>query len=123
MCIRDSIHSWARNLADITGELRDNDQALAELIDTGGPAAAETTALIDRVAPTVPIILANLVSLSQVAVTYHDGIEQLLVLIPQGVSMAQGGMVANHGHQHDLLVAPLFFDERMQSIEVIEQSS
>ncbi|CAA0089457.1 Uncharacterised protein [Mycolicibacterium vanbaalenii] len=97
----DDIHSWARNLADITGELRDNDQALAGLIDTGGPAAAETTALIDRVAPTVPIILANLVSLSQVAVTYHDGIEQLLVLIPQGVSMAQGGMVANHGHQQD----------------------
>ena len=97
----DDIHSWAGHLADIAGELRDNDQALAEFIDNGGPAAAEATALIDRVAPTVPIILANLVTLSQVAVTYHDGIEQILVLVPQGVSMAQGGMVANHGHPQD----------------------
>lgn len=97
----DDIRSWAANLADITDQLRDNDTALATVIDTGGPAADEARALIDRLQPTVPVILANLVSIGEVAVTYRDGLEQLLVLIPQGVSMVQGAVVANHATKQD----------------------
>ncbi|CAN5492095.1 MlaD family protein [soil metagenome] len=106
----DDIRSWAAHLADITGQLRDNDTALATVIDTAGPAADQVRQLFERVNPTVPVILANLVSIGQVAVTYRDGLEQLLVLIPQGVSMVQGGVVANHGTKQDYMGSYLDFN-------------
>jgi hypothetical protein len=68
---------------------------VAGLIDNGGPAAAAATAVLDRVQPTVPILMANLVSVGKVAVTYHDNIEQLLVLVPHAVAASQAGIVAN----------------------------
>jgi phospholipid/cholesterol/gamma-HCH transport system substrate-binding protein len=46
-------------------------------------------------------VLANLVSVGQVAVTYHDNIEQLLVLFPQVVSAEQAGLVANLNTKQD----------------------
>ncbi|MDZ7886430.1 MAG: MlaD family protein [Mycobacterium sp.] len=95
------IRAWAAQLATITGQLRDEDAAVAGVLETAGHAAEEARQLIERLSPTVPVLLANLVTLGQVAVTYHDGIEQLLVLLPQGVSMAQGGIVANHNTQQD----------------------
>ncbi|TGD87892.1 MCE family protein [Mycolicibacterium sp. CH28] len=104
------IRSWAAHLADITGQLRDNDTALGTVIDTGGQAADQARQLIERVKPTLPVILANLVSIGQVAVTYRDGLEQLLVLIPQGVSMVQGGVVANHGTKQDYMGSYLDFN-------------
>ena len=53
----------------------------------GGPALDEGTALFDRVAPALPVLLANLVSLGEIAVTYRSDIEQLLVLFPQGTAV------------------------------------
>ncbi|RDH80460.1 MCE family protein [Mycolicibacterium moriokaense] len=97
----DDIHAWAANLRTITGQLRDQNDSVAGVFEHGGSAADEARQLIDRVQPTLPVILANLVSIGQVAVTYHNGIEQLLVLVPQGVSMAQGGVVANHNSKQD----------------------
>ena len=45
--------------------------------------------------PTLPILLANLVSVGQVAVTYQPAIEQLLVLLPAGIDNLQGATLAN----------------------------
>jgi len=95
------IRSWAAHLADITTQLRDRDAALSSLIDTGGPAADQARQLVDRLAPTLPVLLTNLVSVGQVAVTYRADIEQLLVLLPQGVSMVQAGVVANRNSRQD----------------------
>jgi phospholipid/cholesterol/gamma-HCH transport system substrate-binding protein len=39
----------------------------------------------------LPVLLANLSSLGQVAVTYHDSLQQLLVLLPPYVAETQGG--------------------------------
>ncbi|MET0703115.1 MAG: MCE family protein, partial [Mycobacterium sp.] len=58
-------------------------------------AADEVRQLFDRVAPTLPVFMANLVSIGQVAVDYHDSIEELLVLFPQAISGNQAGLVAN----------------------------
>ena len=91
----DSIQAWAANLKTITGELRANDGAVAGVIDTGGPAAADAQQLLDRINPTLPVILANLVTVGKVAVDYHAGLEQLLVLVPQGVANIQGATVTN----------------------------
>ena len=91
----DSIQAWANNLKVITGQLRDDDAALTGVIDNGGPAVSDAQRLIDRINPTVPVILENLVTVGQVALDYHAGVEQLLVLIPQGVANIQATTAAN----------------------------
>jgi phospholipid/cholesterol/gamma-HCH transport system substrate-binding protein len=91
----DAIHAWAAHLADITHQLQTNDTAVAGLLQKGGPAANEARQLIDRLQPTLPVLLANLVSVGQVAVAYQPAIEQLLVLLPMGVAWLQDAQVTN----------------------------
>jgi phospholipid/cholesterol/gamma-HCH transport system substrate-binding protein len=83
----DSIATWARRVNSITGQLKAQDTAFADLLNVGGPALGEGTALFDRLAPTLPVLLANLVSLGKIAVDYHNDLEQLLVLYPQGTAV------------------------------------
>ena len=54
-----------RTLATITAELQTNDNAVAGVIVKGGPAAAEVRQLFERLQPTLPILLANLVSVGR----------------------------------------------------------
>lgn len=91
----DAIAGWAAHLATVTTELQTHDQAVAGTLDNGGPALAEATKLIDRVRPTLPILLANLVSVGQVALTYQNDIEQLLVVFPMAIAADQAGILAN----------------------------
>jgi phospholipid/cholesterol/gamma-HCH transport system substrate-binding protein len=91
----DAIQAWASNLATVTSELQSHDADVAGVIDKGGPAAGEVRQLVDRLKPTLPILLNNLVSIGQVGLTYQNDIEQLLVLLPQSVSYGQAGIVAN----------------------------
>jgi phospholipid/cholesterol/gamma-HCH transport system substrate-binding protein len=92
----DSIHAWASNLATVSSELRNNDSALAGLIDNGSAAADEGRRLIERWQPTLPVILTNLVSVGKVAVAYQNDIEQLLVLLPQGIANIAAGVVPSY---------------------------
>jgi phospholipid/cholesterol/gamma-HCH transport system substrate-binding protein len=90
-----AIQAWASHTAIVTSELQTHDQAVAGIVDKAGPAAAGARQLIERLQPTLPVLLANLVSIGQVAVTYQNDIEQLLVLLPESVSAVQAGLVAN----------------------------
>jgi phospholipid/cholesterol/gamma-HCH transport system substrate-binding protein len=90
-----SIQAWAANLAEVTDQLRINDDSVAGLIEKGGPAADEARTLMERLQPTLPVLLANLVSIGDVAVAYQPALEQLLVLFPQAVANSQAGTVAN----------------------------
>lgn len=78
----DDIRAWARNLSTFTHQLRESDAELRSLIQQGPGAAHEATALFQDVRPTLPILMANMVSFGQVGVTYHPGIEQILVTFP-----------------------------------------
>lgn len=91
----DAIAGWASHLATVTTELQTHDAAVAGVIDRGGPALGEVRQLIDRVQPTLPILLANLVSVGQVALTYQNDIEQLLVVFPMAIAADQAGILAN----------------------------
>jgi phospholipid/cholesterol/gamma-HCH transport system substrate-binding protein len=91
----DSIRAWAANLANLTGQLRDQDAAVNGLLAKGPESANQVRQLFERLQPTLPIILANLVSVGAVAVTYRNDIEQLLVLLPQGTAIMGGGIVPN----------------------------
>ncbi|OJZ75904.1 mammalian cell entry protein [Mycobacterium paraffinicum] len=91
----DSIQAWAANLAVISGEVKDQDLALRGVLENAPGSAEEGRALFERLHPTLPLLMANLVGVGQVAVTYRADIEQLLVLLPQLVQTVQGAELAN----------------------------
>ena len=105
-----AIQAWAAHLDNITGQLQQQDQALAGVINKGAPAADEVRALFDRLQPTLPIVLANLVSVGEVAVTYQPSLEQLLVLLPQGAAVTSATGVANRHTRQDYKGAYLSFN-------------
>jgi phospholipid/cholesterol/gamma-HCH transport system substrate-binding protein len=78
----DAIRTWAHSLANVTQTVANDDPQVRTLLQNGPGAANEASALLTQVKPTLPVLLANLTSLGQVLVTYHPGIEQLLVLLP-----------------------------------------
>ncbi|MEB3030048.1 MCE family protein [[Mycobacterium] nativiensis] len=92
----DAIQGWASHLATVTRQLQTHDEAVAGVIENAGPALSEARTLVERLQPTLPILLANMVSVSQVALTYQPNLEQLLVLVPQLVAVESAGLVANH---------------------------
>ncbi len=78
----DSIRLWARSLAGVTGQLAENDPQIRTLLERGPGAFNEASRLLDQIKPTLPVLLANLTTVGQIAVTYHASIEQVLVLLP-----------------------------------------
>ena len=109
----DSVQAWAAHLASVTQQLQRNDTAVQGVLQQGGPAASELRQLFDRLNPTLPIVLANLVSAGQVAVTYRSGLEQLLVLLPQAAATIQAVGVPNRNTKQDYRGAFLSFNLRL----------
>jgi phospholipid/cholesterol/gamma-HCH transport system substrate-binding protein len=91
----DSIRAWAANIATVTKELKTADPAVSRVLDDGPAAADATRALLDRLQPSLPILMANLASLDQIGITYQNDLEEILVLLPQGISELQGAGLAN----------------------------
>jgi phospholipid/cholesterol/gamma-HCH transport system substrate-binding protein len=106
----DAIASWASNLATVTSELKTHDEDVAGLLVEGGPALAEARQVFERLQPTLPIVLANLVSLGQVALTYNANVEQLLVLLPQVTAEGGAVLLANRDTKQDYQGAYLSFN-------------
>jgi phospholipid/cholesterol/gamma-HCH transport system substrate-binding protein len=91
----ESIRNWAASLTGVTGQLRDRDASIRALIDKGAPMATEVTALFQQLQPTLPLLLANLNTVEQVAVVYNPSIEQILVLYPPLIAATQGTGMLN----------------------------
>ncbi|TFV57875.1 MCE family protein [Mycobacterium sp. PS03-16] len=92
----DQIRTWARSLAGVTGQLVANDPQFRTLLETGPGAADEASRLFNQVKPTMPVLLANLTAVGQIAVTYHASLEQLLVLLPPYIAATQTVGVARN---------------------------
>ncbi|KUI38408.1 virulence factor Mce [Mycobacterium sp. IS-1496] len=84
-----ALRTWADRLAGVTGQLVADDPHLRTILETGPGAAQEVSRLLDQVKPTLPVLLANLTSIGQIAVTYRPGLEQLLVLLPPATAFYQ----------------------------------
>ncbi|CAJ1511083.1 MCE family protein [[Mycobacterium] burgundiense] len=89
----DQIRAWASHLATVSGSLQSHDAGVSGFLTAGPPAADEARQLVERLQPTLPVLLADLVSIGNVGVTYQPAIEQLLVLLPQGVANMSGSAV------------------------------
>ncbi|WP_330256093.1 MCE family protein [Nocardia sp. NBC_00565] len=81
-----AMREWVAHLANSVQQAQANDQHIQDILATGPGAAREASDLFQRLHLTTPLLVANLTSLGQVAVTYNASIEQLLVLLPASVS-------------------------------------
>ena len=84
-----AVRTWARGLAGVTGQIAADDEQLRGVLNNGAAAADEASQLLNQIKPTLPVLLANLVTVGQVGVTYHASLEQLLVLLPPYIASIQ----------------------------------
>ena len=85
----DALRVWTRSLAGVTGQLNTNDPQIRTLLNTGPGALDEAASLLNQVKPTLPVLLANLTTVGQIAITYRPSVEQLLVLLPPYIASVQ----------------------------------
>lgn len=78
----DAIRAWTKDLARVTDQIRAKDPQLRAVLDKSPGAIDVTTATFRDLRPTLPLLLANLVSVGQVSTTYLPGTEQILVIFP-----------------------------------------
>ena len=92
-----AIQAWAAHLATVTSDLQNNNDSVAGFIDQEGIiiASGEARDLMERLKPTLPVLMANLGNVGQVGVDYRDPIEPLLVVLPHAVAVGQGTFLAN----------------------------
>lgn len=90
----DAIRSWTKDLVTFSDQIRASDPQLRSLLEKGPAAAAEANELFQELKPTLPLLLANLVSVGEVGVIYNKSVEQVLVLYPP---LATGLMTAFYG--------------------------
>jgi phospholipid/cholesterol/gamma-HCH transport system substrate-binding protein len=81
-----------------------------DLLTQGTSGIEEGRALLDRVSPALPVLFANLVSLGDIAVVYRHDIEQLLVLLPQGIAGMAAIVVPSSNTKQEYRGAQLDFN-------------
>ena len=77
-----SIRAWTANLAKLTEQFRTNEPQLNSIMERGPDALDKVNTTLTTLQPTLPVLMANLVSVGEVGVTYNRSIEQILVLYP-----------------------------------------
>ncbi|WP_460829147.1 MCE family protein, partial [Nocardioides hungaricus] len=82
----ENIARLSEDLAGITDSLARSDDDLERVLDGTPRAAREVDALLRDLAPTLPVLLGNAVSVNQVVVSRLAGVEQLLVTYPTTIA-------------------------------------
>ncbi|MDT5326991.1 MAG: phospholipid/cholesterol/gamma-HCH transport system substrate-binding protein [Mycobacterium sp.] len=89
----DAISQWAANLNNITSQTAEQDQALRSGLQQAAPTADQLNAVFGGVRDALPQTLANLAIVTDMLKRYHKGLEQALVILPQGATIAQAGTI------------------------------
>ena len=89
----DAISQWAANLNTITSQMAEQDQALRSGLQQAAPTADQLNAVFGDVRESLPQTLANLAIVTDLLKRYHTGLEQALVILPQGATVAQAGTI------------------------------
>jgi phospholipid/cholesterol/gamma-HCH transport system substrate-binding protein len=89
----DAISRWAANLNTIAAQTAEQDQALRSGLRQAAPTADQLNAVFGDVREALPQTLANLAIVTDLLKRYHKGIEQALVILPQGATAVQAGTI------------------------------
>ncbi|SPM30598.1 MCE family protein [Mycobacterium terramassiliense] len=92
----DQIRVWARSLAGITEQITTNDPQLRTILHKTPSFSRDVENLLEKLKPTLPVLLANLTTVGQVALTYNPGLEQMLVLLPGSIAGGQANLPKNN---------------------------
>lgn len=101
-----AIRDFAVGAKDLAAALKGSDADLRRLLAVTPEAATQVSGLLRDLDPSLGVVLANLLTTSEVAVTRQRGIEELLVKYPAAVS---AGATAVDGGKLDLGLAVTFF--------------
>jgi phospholipid/cholesterol/gamma-HCH transport system substrate-binding protein len=85
----DAIERWARNLNTLSAQAAANDPHVKSILSQAAPTADQVNQLFSDVRDSLPQTLANLEVVFDLLKRYHTGVEQALVFLPQGASIAQ----------------------------------
>jgi phospholipid/cholesterol/gamma-HCH transport system substrate-binding protein len=85
----DAIERWARNLNSLSAQAAQRDQNLKSVLSQAAPTADQVNSVFSDVKESLPQLLANLEVVFDLLKRYHTGLEQVLVFLPQGASIAQ----------------------------------
>jgi phospholipid/cholesterol/gamma-HCH transport system substrate-binding protein len=96
---RENIRSFASDLHALTDALVAGDDDLEKVLDGTPGTARELDGMLQDLAPTLPVLLGNAVSVNQVVVSHLDGLEQLLVTYPRVIASGFTGTPPDgYGH-------------------------
>jgi phospholipid/cholesterol/gamma-HCH transport system substrate-binding protein len=84
-----AIERWARNLNRLAAQSAENDQHVKSILSQAAPTADLVNQVFSDVRDSLPQTLANLEVVIDLLKRYHTGVEQVLVFLPQGASIAQ----------------------------------
>jgi phospholipid/cholesterol/gamma-HCH transport system substrate-binding protein len=87
----DNIEQWSRNLNVIAAQAAEQDAALRSALQDAPPTLDQVNAVFSGVRDSLPQTLANLAIVIDMLKRYNKGLEQTLVILPQGAAVAQAG--------------------------------
>ena len=87
----DNISRWARNLNIIASQAAEQDAALRSGLQQAAPTLDQVNDVFGGVRESLPQTLANLSVVIDMLKRYNKGLEQTLVILPQGSVAAQAG--------------------------------
>jgi phospholipid/cholesterol/gamma-HCH transport system substrate-binding protein len=85
----DAIQRWSHNLNVLAAQSAQEDQHLRSVLTQAAPTADQVNEVFTGVRDSLPQTLANLEVVFDLLKRYHKGLEQVLVFLPQGASIAQ----------------------------------
>ncbi|CAM4258074.1 virulence factor Mce family protein [Mycobacterium basiliense] len=85
----DAIARWAHNLNELSAQTAERDQNVKSILTQAAPTADQVNSVFGDVRESLPQTLANLEVVFDLLKRYHKGVEQVLVFLPQGASIAQ----------------------------------
>ncbi len=101
-----SLQSFGRNARLLAAQLRTSDPAFRRLVSTAPGAAGEFRDLVRDLDPSLSVLVANLLTTSDLLAPRSDGLEQLLAKLPAAV--ASGRSVVQDGRLNFGMVTTFF---------------
>ncbi len=87
----DNIERWSRNLDIIASQTAEQDPALRSGLEQAAPTLDQLNTVFSGVRDALPQTLANLAIVIDMLKRYNKGLEQTLVILPQGAAASQAG--------------------------------